>query len=296
MRVPTEFRVIAAFLAGATALVVAAWFVVASGEHYVDSVTRLDALRQAHADLSSTTPGVGGATPGVGGATPAARAVRVREARESASRDLDATRQAAAILAALAVLLGVFACLHAVSSERRRTQLAAQFDMQANHDPRTGLPNRRFFGEWLSYAIAHARRERGHVGVLFIAISGTAAVTNLHGAEAGEALLIEIARRFRAASREGDLFARLGPTEFALATPNARDGRQLALLAQRLRDQLNEASQPPLADTPIGASIGIAFFPEDANDSAGIMAAANAAMYAARRAGRNHVAFNALAA
>ena len=69
-----------------------------------------------------------------------------------------------------------------------------------------------------------------------------------------------------------------------------------ALLAQRLRDQLNEGSQPPLADTPIGASIGIAFFPEDANDSAGIMAAANAAMYAARRAGKNHVAFNALAA
>ena len=294
MRVPAEFRVIAAFLAGATALAVAAWFVVASGERYVDSVTRLDALRQAHADLSSTTPGVGGATPGVGGATP--RAVRVREEREASIRHLDATRQAATVLAALAVVLGALACVHAVRNERRRTRLATQFDMQANHDPRTGLPNRRFFAEWLSYAIAHARRERGHVGVLFIAISGTAAVTDLHGAEAADALLIEIARRFRAASREGDLFARLGSTEFALATPNARDGRQLALLAQRLRDQLNEASQPPLADTPIGASIGIAFFPEDANDSAGIMAAANAAMYAARRAGRNHVAFNALAA
>jgi diguanylate cyclase (GGDEF)-like protein len=109
--------------------------------------------------------------------------------------------------------------------------------MQANHDPCTGLPNRRFFAEWLSYAIAHARRERGHVGVLFIAISGTTTVSELHGREATDALLIEIARRFRAASREGDLFARLGTTEFALATPNARDGRQLALLAQRLRDQ-----------------------------------------------------------
>ena len=68
------------------------------------------------------------------------------------------------------------------------------------------------------------------------------------------------------------------------------------MLAQRLRDQLNEPALPPLADTPIGASIGIAYFPEDANDSAGIMAAANVAMYAARRAGKNHVAFNALAA
>jgi len=313
MRLPIEFRVIAAFLAGAIALAVAAWFVVASGERYVDSVTRLDALRQAPhvpAELSSTTaPGVGGATPGVGGATPGvggatlavggaapARAVRIREARDAEYRHLDATRQAAALFAALAVVLGVLACVHAVHSERRRTKIAAQFDIQANHDLCTGLPNRRFFAEWLSYAIAHARRERGHVGVLFIAISGTTTVSELHGRDATDALLIEIARRFRAASREGDLFARLGVTEFALATPNARDGRQLALLAQRLRDQLNETSQPPLADTPIGASIGIAFFPEDANDSAGIMAAANAAMYAARRAGRNHLAFNALAA
>jgi diguanylate cyclase (GGDEF)-like protein len=299
MRLSSEFRVIAAFLAGAIALAVAAWFVVASGEGYVDSVTRLDALRQAPnaADelSSTTTPGVGGATRSVGGAT-VAHAVRIREARDAEYRHLDATRQAAGIFAALAVVLGVLAGVHAVHSERRRTKIAAQFAMQANHDPSTGLPNRRFFAEWLSYAIAHARRERGHVGVLFIAISGTTTVSELHGREATDALLIEIARRFRAASREGDLFARLGATEFALATPNARDGRQLAMLAQRLRDQLNEASQPPLADTPIGASIGIAFFPEDANDSAGIMAAANAAMYAARRAGRNHLAFNALAA
>ena len=316
MRLSTDFRLIAAFLAGAMALAVGAWFVVASGEGYVDAVTRLDALRQTAdtpGNLSSTTDaarapeglpksGVGGATAGVGGATPgfggatSARAVRIRETRESAFRHLDATRQAAAIVAALSVLFGVLACVHAVRNERRRMELAEQFEMQANHDPRTGLPNRRFFAEWLSYAIAHARRERGHVGVLFIAITGTTTVSELHGRDAGDALLIEIARRFRAASREGDLFARLGAHEFALATPNARDGRQLALLAQRLRDQLNETTQPPLADTPIGASIGIAFFPEDANDSAGIMAAANAAMYAARRAGRNHVAFNALAA
>jgi hypothetical protein len=249
MRVPTEFRLIAAFLAGATALAVAAWFVVAGAEGYVDAVTRLDALRQAHdvhAELSSTktagvggvaagvggvAAGVGGATAGVGGAT-AARAIGLREAREAAFRHLDSTRQAAAILAALAIVLGVLACVHAVHGERRRTELAAQFDMQANHDPCTGLPNRRFFAEWLSYAIAHARRERGHVGVLFIAISGTTTVSELHGRDATDALLIEIARRFRAASREGDLFARLGATEFALATPNARDGRQLALLAQ----------------------------------------------------------------
>ena len=139
----------------------------------------------------------------------------------------------------------------------------------STHDGMTGLPNGRFFTEWLTYAIANARREQGHVGVLFIDVNGCAAVGEYHGERAADALLVEVARRFRAASREGDLFARLAPTEFALATPNARDGRELALLAQRLRDQLNDPALPPLADTPIGASIGIAYFPEDANDSAG---------------------------
>jgi diguanylate cyclase (GGDEF)-like protein len=183
--------------------------------------------------------------------------------------------------------------LRGLRTERRMEQEIAAL---STHDEMTGLPNGRFFTEWLTYAIANARREQGHVGVLFIDVNGCAAVGEYHGERAADALLVEVARRFRAASREGDLFARLAPTEFALATPNARDGRELALLAQRLRDQLNDPALPPLADTPIGASIGIAYFPEDANDSAGIMAAANVAMYAARRAGRNHIAFNALAA
>ena len=221
---------------------------------------------------------------------------RVRGARDAARRELDAVERATAFLAALAIMLYCFAYAALRASLRERRRLAARLQDENQHDALTGLPNRRFFAEWLSYAIAHARRSRAHVGVLFVDISGCAAVAELHGGAAVEALLVEIARRFRAASPEGDVFARLGATDFALATPNAEDGRQLATIAQRLRDTLNDPAQPPLADTPIGTSIGIAFFPEDADDSAGIIAAANAAMYAARRAGRDHVAFNALAA
>ena len=179
---------------------------------------------------------------------------------------------------------------------RERRRLTQRLAAELNHDPLTGLPNRRFFTEWLSFAIANARREQRHVGVLFIDIGGCAAVVEHHGAPAVEALLVEIARRFRGASRGGDVFARLGPAQFALATPNAEHLRELSAIAQRLRDVLDDPAQPPLADSPIGTSIGMAFYPEDAGDSAGVMAAANAAMYAARRAGRRHVAFNALAA
>ena len=299
MRVAPELRLSAVFIAGAAALILAAWLVLASGRAYIEAEQRVDAMLASDV-LSHLSTTIAAAEGDVERHAVTRRVVNlakdVRGARAVARSELDATGRSAAILGALTIALFCLTYAASLRALRRERRLAERLREEANHDALTGLPNRRFFAEWLAYAIAHARRERGHVGVLFIDINGSSAVREFHGEATADALLIEIARRFRSASREGDLFARLGPTEFALATPNARDSRQLALLAQRLRDQLNETAQPPLADTPIGASIGIAFFPEDANDSAGIMAAANAAMYAARRAGRNHVAFNALAA
>ena len=292
---------VAAFLASATILGIAAWFVISSARAYIAADQRVDERLQADAVLSRLSSTIDAApredidhaalTKDVRGWLAAAVAER-----DEARRKLEVVERAAALLGALAIGVYCFAYSALLRALRERRQLAQRLQTELNHDPLTGLPNRRFFGEWLSFAIAHARREGVHVGVLFIDISGYAAVANLHGAPAAEALLVEIARRFRAASREGDVFARLCATEFALATPNARGTRELAQLAQRLRDALNDPVQLPLADTPIGTSIGIAFFPEDADDSAGVMAAANAAMYAARRAGRDHVAFNALAA
>ena len=295
MRLSPEARLIAAFIACAAALIVTASLAIDSGRAYVEARQRIETLLlpDVQTDVSSTdVDAAHRADPTLANG----RAEALREARDAANRDLHNAERASAALGALAIAffcIGYAAALHAL---REFGELRERLERESNHDALTGLPNRRFFAEWLSYAIAHARRERGRVGVLFIDINGCDAVAELHGPPAVDALLIEIARRFRAASREGEVFARLAATEFALATPNARDSRQLALAAQRLRDQLNETSERPLADTPIGASIGIAFFPEDADDSAGVMAAANAAMYAARRAGRNHVAFNALAA
>jgi len=299
MRISAEARLIVAFVAAATTLIVAASFAIETARAYVETQERIAYVLAPNvlAELSSTT--LAAPRDDAKAALPkrvAALDDELRTARDATARHLDAATRATAIVGVLAIgfLCALYAAL--LRALRGKDRLDERLGNETNHDRLTGLPNRRFFAEWLSYAIAHARRERGRVGVLFIDINGCGAVAEFHGERAADALLVEIARRFRSASREGDVFARLAPTEFALATPNAPDTRQLALLAQRLRDQLNECSQPPLADMPIGASIGIAFYPEDANDSAGIMAAANAAMYAARRAGRNHVAFNSLAA
>ena len=291
---------IAAFLASAAILGIAAWFVISGARAYIAVEQRIDERLQTDAVLSRLSSTIDAAqrddpretlTKDVRGWLAQAAAER-----DEAHRKLEVVERAAALLGALAIGVYCFAYSALLRALRERKRLAQRLQTELNHDPITGLPNRRFFGEWLSFAIAHARRESVHVGVLFIDISGCAAVAELHGGPAAETMLVEIARRFRAASREGDVVARLCATEFALATPNARGTRELAQLAQRLRDVLNDPVQVPLADTPIGTSIGIAFFPEDADDSAGVMAAANAAMYAARRAGRDHVAFNALAA
>lgn len=297
MRIPPDISWSASFLVAVMTLAIVAAMTIASGRAYIDAVHHIEtlALPDVPADVSSTSDDAQ--------RNGALTVMRLRERvatviaeREGAQRHLDALERGVALLGVLTVALAAAAYATLLRSRRTERRLRDEIAGLSTHDAMTGLPNERFFTEWLSYAIAHARRERGHVGVLFIDINGCAAVSEFHGDHATDTLLVEVARRFRSAAREGDLFARLGATAFALATPNARDGRELALLAQRLRDQLNEPALPPLADMPIGASIGIAYFPEDANDSAGIMAAANVAMYAARRAGKNHVAFNALAA
>jgi diguanylate cyclase (GGDEF)-like protein len=291
---------LAAFVAAAAALVLVAWLAVSAGIAFVADDARVDAsLQQGHV-LSKLSSTMEAAARGDERSMLTQRVhdllAEVGSARSAAHRRLDAVKVWSAAFAALTLALAGVAGMLLHSLLRERRDLHGRLAAELNHDRLTGLPNRRFFCEWLSFAIANARRERAHVGVLLIDIGGCAAVAELHGEPAAEALLVEVARRFRAAAREGDVFARLGASEFALATPNAHDARELALLAQRLRDTLNDPAQAPLADTPIGTSIGVAFFPENADDSAGVLAAANAAMFAARRAGRNHVAFNALAA
>jgi len=191
--------------------------------------------------------------------------------------------------------LALAAYLVIVWDLRERRQLAARVQEQANHDQLTQLPNRRFFEQWLGYSLAQARRDGAPLALLFLDLDGFKAVNDRHGHKAGDELLVEIARRLRQTVRESDMLARLGGDEFALLAPNAKDGRELAHVAQRLLQVLDDPRQPALSDQPIGASIGVALFPEDASDVQGLFAAADAAMYAAKRAGKNRIAFYATA-
>jgi len=222
------------------------------------------------------------------------RAEITREASQSKLRSIH-TLEAAGIVGGLVLALA-FAAYHLLAWDlRQRRWLAGELERRANHDSLTQLPNRRMFEEWLGYALGQARRDGTHLAVMFIDIDGFKAVNDCHGHKAGDALLVEIAKRFRGTARESDFLARVGGDEFALIAPNAKDGRALTVLAQRLVRVLNDPRRPPLSDVPVGASIGIAFFPDDAADVRSLVAAADEAMYAAKRSGKGRIAFHATA-
>jgi diguanylate cyclase (GGDEF)-like protein len=215
---------------------------------------------------------------------------RAGAARALLRRHYDDTLRLLAIGVGLGVALLVilYAAIARELGERRH--LVDRIRREADHDDLTQLPNRRFFTQWLGYALAQARREGSTLGLLCIDLDGFKAVNDTAGHEAGDALLAEIARRFRAEKRDSDVLARIGGDEFVIGAAGARDGRDLAVLAHRILDTL---ATPPITTLPIGASIGVAFFPDDASDPPGLLASADAAMYAAKRAGRNRVVFSA---
>jgi diguanylate cyclase (GGDEF)-like protein/PAS domain S-box-containing protein len=153
---------------------------------------------------------------------------------------------------------------------------------RALHDALTGLPNRALLGDRIGAAIAAAHRQHSQLSLLLIDLNGFKLVNDVHGHAAGDRVLVESAKRIAAALRESDTAARLGGDEFVVLLP-------ATALAGAIETAwtLNEVIAKPIAigeNTPaVSASIGIAVFPDHAGDAAALLAAADAAMYEAKR-------------
>lgn len=169
----------------------------------------------------------------------------------------------------------------------RLKQTRDQIAHLAYHDALTGLPNRTLFYDRLSQAIARARRNREVFAVLYLDLDGFKAVNDQFGHDIGDALLRESARRIQACVRESDTVARMGGDEFTVIL-NAieRPGN-----VQRVTDcLLRTLSSPFVLHTQtcqVGASIGVALYPEHAQTAEDLVKKADAAMYWAKHAGKN---------
>jgi diguanylate cyclase (GGDEF)-like protein/PAS domain S-box-containing protein len=158
---------------------------------------------------------------------------------------------------------------------------------RANYDHLTALPNRSFFLERLEYEVVHSKRSMQPFAVMFIDLDRFKEVNDMHGHSAGDLLLRIVADELKASVRESDTVARLGGDEFTIILPALADPLQLELIAKGILGKLSEPVK--LADNVvhISASIGVTFFPRDADNSSDLIRNADQAMYVAKNAGRN---------
>jgi len=163
-------------------------------------------------------------------------------------------------------------------------------ERQAVTDELTGLSNRRRFQEVLNSEVERSRRFGQHVGLVMLDIDDFKAVNDTYGHQAGDVVLREIARVLRASSREIDEPARYGGEELAVVLPGT-DLEGAYNLAERVRVGIERLELPVFqADgsrVKVTASCGTATLPLSAHDARGLVAAADAALYEAKRAGKN---------
>ena len=169
----------------------------------------------------------------------------------------------------------------------------AESDFQAKHDELTGLPNRRYFIDYLEQVLGVAGAVRAHKAVLFVDLDNFKPVNDILGHDHGDSLLRKVALRLTSSVRDSDFVARLGGDEFAvIAAMKPENGLAgVRIVAERILQALSltvEGAEPPIA---IGASIGIALFPTDADTREGLLRAADKAMYEAKNGGRNRLVF-----
>ncbi len=173
----------------------------------------------------------------------------------------------------------------------------------ALHDALTGLPNRSLLIDRLEAALGRSTRERRDVGVLYCDLDGFKEVNDSAGHAAGDAVLIEVSERLLGTVREGDTVARLGGDEFVIVVEpwnrstrtNLAKGPVLSVeVAQRILRALAKPFRVDGIEYDLSASIGVAYLSPgssgtSAERAAKIIADADAAMYAAKKDGKNRI-------
>ena len=166
----------------------------------------------------------------------------------------------------------------------------------ANHDSLTDLPSLRLARDRIDVTISAARRNRTLAAVLFIDLDGFKAVNDSLGHDAGDCVLREAAARLRECSREIDTVARIGGDEFLIVLGELNSAADAALVAERV---IKSMAQPFICNgqsANLGASIGIALFPDHAQDGTELVKQADAAMYSVKKSSKNGYAYAAASA
>ena len=166
---------------------------------------------------------------------------------------------------------------------RRADEATSELARLARHDTLTGLLNRASLIREAELAIAGADPRHDRLAVMLIDLDRFKPINDMFGHAAGDGVLVEIARRLQASLRPRDIVARLGGDEYVVVLPRSGSDDDVRDIGLRINRTLAREMEIEGHRLRLGASIGCAFWPEDATDVDGLLSSADLAMYQAKR-------------
>ncbi len=201
------------------------------------------------------------------------------------ARNLRAIQTGAFVLALgnfLAIVIGM------LSQFRRIEHDSQQWRELARQDALTGLANRKAFTEAAQGVLARSQGDAGQGALLMLDLDGFKPINDTLGHATGDRVLIALARALESTARATDVVARLGGDEFAVLCPNLHGKDDITQFCNRLLTAITELPGQVCPGKRLGASIGIAFYPESGYELEHLLGLADKAMYSAKNSGGGH--------
>jgi diguanylate cyclase (GGDEF) domain len=164
-------------------------------------------------------------------------------------------------------------------------------ETMAKHDPLTRLLNLRGTSEQLANTIAIARRGGFYAAVMFLDLDGFKSVNDTYGHAAGDYVLQTVAERLGTCVRESDFVGRIGGDEFLVVLSHVRLPKDARVVARKIIAKINEPIRCGVSEYHVGASVGIAIYPDNGSDGSALIRSADEAMYMVKSKGKNNFAF-----
>ncbi|MFO7954290.1 MAG: EAL domain-containing protein [Thioalkalivibrio sp.] len=172
-------------------------------------------------------------------------------------------------------------------TERKESEAFINF--QAYHDLLTRLPNRALFRDRVDVAISHAHRAGTQLAVLFIDLNRFKVINDSLGHTVGDRLLQGVAQRLQSCIRKGDTLSRFGGDEFTLLIPGLASSEAAIQVAEKILESLQEPFEIGDHELFVGASIGIAIYPDAGDNLEALIKNADIAMYREKNTGKTGV-------
>ena len=173
----------------------------------------------------------------------------------------------------------------------RRKELEDKLIRMAKYDSLTGLANRILFREYIVASMARSERRKKHTVVMFLDLDHFKAINDTLGHDAGDQLLVSVAKRLQTCVREGDMIARLGGDEFAVILDDVAEPGDATIVAEKIIETIKAPYELEGEERFVGTSIGIASYPESGPEADDVIKAADEAMYVVKKEGRNGYRF-----